>query len=183
MSAAIGLALSPETVTGDAGRMLAIFLGLVSASILPTISLLVGNMTSSGRSVLALDELKDELDAAMDALFLLFGCVGVAIASLAAMSVEPPDFLVSIPLLTSEILPRFGQMVTMVATTLIVTRAGQIPAILRRTLVVRHRIATDEARTKINDNAPDAEAIKKAFATNPEFGKTVKIEDTQRNTV
>jgi hypothetical protein len=174
--------MNPGTISGDAGRMLATFLGLVSASILPTISLMIGNMTTNGRSVLALDELRAELDSAMDALFLLFGCVGIVIAGLAALAIEPPASLHEIPYLTSDILPRSGQAIVVIAATLILSRAGQIPAILRRTLLIRHKIAVDEARKKTNENVPDPDMIKKAYSTHPDFGKVVKLEDVQRDT-
>ena len=54
---------------------------------------------------------------------------------------------------------------------LIVWRIGQIPGILRRTLAVRYDGALEEARTKIASNAPETGAIRKAFATHPDFGK------------
>lgn len=172
-----GLALSPGTVTGDTGRMMVTFLGLVSASILPTISLLVGSMTASGRSVLALDELNAELHAAMDALFLMFGSVAVVVGALVALSTPPPVAITGLPYLTSEVLPRVGQAVVVIFSALILLRVGQIPAILRRSLAIRHKIATDEARRKILERAPAPDASRAAFPTHPDFGKSVKIED------
>src|SRR3546814_14141149 len=85
--------------------------GLVAASILPTISLLVNSMTASGRSVKAVDELEHELQSAMDALFMLFGCVGIAVVALVSLATQPAAILTRIPYLTSEILPRLAQTV------------------------------------------------------------------------
>lgn len=173
----VGLAISPDTITGDAGRMLVTFLGLVSASILPTISLLVNSMTSSGRSVLVLDELESELQSAMDALFLLFGCVAVVVGALVALTIPPPSLLTKIPYLTSEILPRMGQMIVVAFSAITLLRIGQIPAILRRSLSIRHKIAVDEARRKTLEKAPTSAATKASFANHPDFGKTVNLED------
>ena len=50
-----GAAAPPETFSGDASRLFVTFLGLFSASVLPTISLIIGGMTASGRSVQALE--------------------------------------------------------------------------------------------------------------------------------
>lgn len=175
-----GLAMSPGVITGDTGRMLVTFLGLVSASILPTISLLVNSMSAAGRSVLAIDELNAELQAAMDALFLLFGCVAVVVGALVALSTPPPPLLVKVPYLTSEALPRIGQAVVVVFSALTLVRVGQIPAILRRSLAVRHKIAVEEARRKTLEKAPTSEEVKSAFATHPDFGKTVNLEDVIR---
>lgn len=157
--------------------MLATFLGLVSASILPTISLLIGSMTVNGRSVLALNELKAEISAATDALFLLFGCVGVVIVCLVALATPTPGIAYLVPYLAEHILPRSGQAIACLFSALILIKSGQIPAIIRRTLEVRHKIAVEEARKKLGDAAPDETAIRQAFATHPEFGKVIAIDE------
>jgi len=175
-----GALLTPGTLSGDSGRMLVTFLGLVSASILPTISLLVNSMTSSGRSVKAVDDLRRELQAAMDALFFLFGCVGIVVAGLVSLATTPPMILTYVPYLTTEILPRIGQSLIIGASMLTIMRIGMIPAILRRSLDVRHKIATEEARRKTLEKAPTAASTRTTFPTHPEFGKTVKFEDLTR---
>lgn len=176
-AAVAGALLTPGTVSGDSGRMLVTFLGLVSASILPTISLLVNSMTASGRSVKAIDDLEAELQSSMDALFLLFGCVGAVVIGLVALATQPPAILTYVPYLTSEILPRLGQVVVVCASAFTVMRIGMIPGILRRSLAVRHRIAIDEARRKTLEKAPDGPAARAFFPTHPDFGKSVKLED------
>ncbi|MGO7133424.1 hypothetical protein AB9E06_21460 [Rhizobium leguminosarum] len=174
-----GAALTPGTIGGDPGRVLATFLGLFSASILPTVSLLVNGMTASGRSVQALNNLQKELDAAMDALFFLFGCIVLAIGALVSLSIHPAEFMIKIPYLTTEILPRLGQALVVMATGMVLFRAGQIPGILRRSLAARHEIAIAEARSKLESNAPAAADIRQAFATHPDFGKVVSLQDLQ----
>ncbi|MBA3895871.1 MAG: hypothetical protein H0X36_01760 [Sphingomonadaceae bacterium] len=175
---AAGGALPLDTLSGDPGRLLVIFLGLVSASILPTISLILSSMTASGRSVHALNELQLELTAAMDALFLLFGLVGVAVITLLALTIPTPPFFAEIPFLAAG-LQRSGQALVAAASTLIVMRSGQIPGILRRSLNIRHKIAVEEARRKTNEAAPEQGAVKAAFPTHPEFGKAVDLADLQ----
>jgi hypothetical protein len=134
-------------------------------------------MTTSGRSVYAINKLEEELEAAMDALFFLFGCVGVAFAALVCLSFNPPAFLNAVPFLTSEILPRLGQTLVVTATGMVIWRAGQIPGILRRSLKVRHEIALNEARSKLESKAPSADDVKKSFPTHPEFAKVVSLQD------
>lgn len=178
LAAISGAAISPGVVSGDAARMLTTFLGLFSASVLPTITLLVNGMTANGRSVLALNELEAELQAAMDALFLLFGCVAIVIGALVALSIEPPAILARVPYLTSEILPRMGQLTAVVFSSLILLRVGTLPAILRRALAMRHKIAVDEAKRKNAEKAPTSSDLMKAFPTHEDFGKSIPIDVT-----
>ncbi|TIM41070.1 MAG: hypothetical protein E5Y55_26215 [Mesorhizobium sp.] len=176
---AAGAAMTPGTVSGDAGRVLATFLGLLSAGLLPTITLLINSMTASGRSVQAIDRLEGELKAAMDALFLLFGCVVLSIGALVSLSIQPANFLTRVPYLTTEILPRIGQSLVIGPTTLVVWRAGRIPAILRRALEIRREIAVDEAKRKIIEKAPTTEALRQGYATQESFGRAVSLQDLQ----
>lgn len=177
---AAGGALSPGVISGDTGKMLATFLGLVSASILPTISLLVNSMSASGRSVLAINELNDELHSAIDVLFMLFGCTAVVIGALVALAIAPPASLAGVPILAHQVLPRAGQAIVALFSAIILLRVGSLPAILRRTLSVRHKIAVDEARRKTLEKVPSSEAARASFPTHPEFGKTVLLEDVTR---
>lgn len=171
-----GGALPPDTLSGDAGRLLVTFLGLVAASILPTISLILGSMTASGRSVHRLNKLRDELAAAMDALFLLFGLVGVSVLGLLSLTIPVPELLAKLPFVPAG-LERFGQALVTAVSVLIVIRSGQVPGILRRSLVIRHEIAVDEARRETLENAPTSPAMREAFPTHPEFGRTVRLAD------
>lgn len=175
---AIGGGLRPGLLSGDTGRLLITFVGLLSASLLPTISLILGSMTASGRSVLAINRLNDELTAAMDALFALFGLIAVTVAAMIAMTIPTPQLVADIPFVADG-LARGGQALVAATTTLVVMRAGQIPGILRRALAIRHEIAVDEARRKAIDNAPTQDDLRDAFRTHPEFGKTVTLQDLQ----
>ena len=177
LAAAIGGGLlNPGTITGDAGRILVTFLGLVAASILPTITLLINSMTPNGRSVYSINRLDEELRAAMDALFVLFGCVCIAVMALVALSTPSPTVFKLVPF-TSELLPRSGQGIIGGTTALVLWRIGQIPGILRRTLKVRHEAALEEAKLKLVANAPEAGAMRKAFAAHPDFGKPARKEE------
>ena len=173
-AAVAGGALNPGTISADAGRVLVTFLGLVAASILPTITLLINSMTPNGRSVYSINRLDEELRAAMDALFLLFGAVCIAVMALVALAIPSPAWFDFVPHLSSQVLPRSGQAVIGSVTALVLWRIGHIPGILRRTLKVRHEAALEEAKLKLAANAPDAGAIRKAFATHPDFGKPAR---------
>lgn len=177
-AATAGVFLPPGTISGDARTLLITFLGLISASVLPTISLLINSMSASGRSVQAINKLEAELQAGMDALLFLFGCVALSVGALITLAIPAPALLTGIPYLTSQILPRFGQMIVIAVIGLIVLRAGQLPGILRRSLAVRHEIAVAEAKRKLSENAPDSEAVRKSFASHAEFGKTVTLNET-----
>ena len=177
---AAGGAVPPGTLSsGDTGRLIVTFLGLASASILPTISLILASMTASGRSVKALNDLRDELTAAMDALFLLFGLVGFSFVLLLILTFPFPKPLTVVPHL-SNALDRGTQALIVAACVLVILRAGQVPGILRRSMAIRHQIAVDEARRKTAEKAPEAGSVASAFANHPDFGKTIDLDELRQ---
>lgn len=115
----------------------------------------------------------------MDAMFFLFGCIGLSVASLFMLSIQPPSWLISVPYLTTQILPRLGQAFVIAPALAVVWRAGQITGILRQCLKTRHEIARIEARAKLEKNAPVGSALKQSFAKHPHFGKVVSLQDIQ----
>lgn len=176
VAAAMGGSLAPASLSGDPGRLLVTFLGIVAASILPTITLLINSMTASIRSIKAISELKDEIDAAMDALFLMFGCVSIAVMALISIAIDPPEFIQEFPLVAREVLPRLGQATFFVALGMVFLRIGQIPAILRKTLLARYKISVIEARKLIAQKAPSASEVQSMFKNNEQFGRAVEQE-------
>jgi hypothetical protein len=176
-----GTALTPGTISGDASRMLVTFLGLFSASLLPTITLLVNGMTANGRSVHAIEKLDTEIRTAMDAILFIFGCTAVTFSGFMALTISPPAFFCKIPFLPHQILPRFFQGIIVVSVSAIVGRASQIPAILRRALTMRKEIAIDEARRKLKEKAPDTLAVRASFSTHPDFGKEIRNDETDEH--
>lgn len=161
--------LLPETsFSGEASRSLATFLGLLSASVLPTISLIIGSMNGAGRSVRAIGALRDELAKAMAALFLLFGVVAVAVLLLTVISLRPlspvPPFVDTVGMTWAVIR---GLLVYDIA--LGMSLALRVPRILLRCLELKHTIAVDEARRKIEERAPSDKVLSDAYATSPEF--------------
>ncbi|GFZ85125.1 hypothetical protein GCM10019071_12670 [Sphingobium fuliginis] len=135
-------------------------------------------MTASGRSVKAINDLNDELNAAVNALFALFGLVGVTIVCLIALAIPVPAPIHRLSHI-GEMLNRGGQATVTAVVALILMRAGQVPGILRRSLMIRHRIAIDEAAKKTAENAQKIPPMKELFGRHPDFGKTVNLEDLQ----
>lgn len=113
----------------------------------------------------------------MDVLFFLFGCVGLIVAALFCLSIQPPKVLTGVPYLTTELFPRVGQALVVAATYATFTKIGRIPAILRDMLKIRHAIAISEARRSTLNNAPGNDVGPSTFPTNPEFGKSVSLDD------
>ena len=176
---AAGALMSSRGGVGDAGRVLATFLGLLSAGLLPTVTLLINSMSAGGRSVQEVERLETELQAAIDVLFLLFGCVALSIGALVSLAIQPSSFLIRIPYLTTEILPRIGQALVVGPTLFVIWKAGTIPAVMRRALEIKRDIAVDEAKSKLKDKAPSSEALRQGYATQENFGRSVPIDATK----
>ena len=86
---ACGLVLPPSSFSGDPVRLFVTFVGLVSASILPTISLAISSMSGTGRSVQKILELHSDLTHTTQALFRVLVRVGVVFAALVIFSMTP----------------------------------------------------------------------------------------------
>ena len=175
---AAGAALPPALLTGEPSRLLVTFLGLVAASILPSVSLVIGSLSSSGRSVLKIEELARELAQAMRTLFSILGLVAAVVALLMAIAIAPdigwriPHAPFHVPDAARRGLQSLAFLLTVAAT----LRAVAIPRILARILAIRKDIALHEARKALAENSPSDAEIRQIFAKKDGFGKTVPLD-------
>ena len=175
----LGASLPPGVLGGEAGRLLTTFLGLVAASILPTISLIVGGMVMNGRSVQHLEDLGVEVGRTVDALFGIFGLIAMTVVMLMALSIPTP-FGEYIPEILQSFPSRSGQGLVGALGVLTVSRSGAIPAAIRKSLTLRTAIAVEEARKRTNEKAEAVKATARAgFSTKEGFGRTTQLEDLQ----
>ena len=182
-TAILAAALPAGALGGDTGRTVTTFLGLLSASILPSITLIVGSMSSSGRSVRAISELHDEMVETIGGLWSIlkwvaFAVVGLAIAGI-NLPLELPDAILKLhPDYVQSVgrsVPRIGQFIVGLATSMAVWRFLNVPKSLRRSLDLRKHIAIDEARRKIGEKAPNANAVHNMFGTRAGFGEVKEV--------
>jgi hypothetical protein len=157
--------------------MFVTFIGLVSASILPTVSLAVGSMSGTGKSVQKINELHAELAATVKALFRTLLHVGIVFALLLTLSFVP-EFDVSFELRGVVIeLPDVGRRVLQAIAfgwaAFAVWGAHRVPNTFLRVLEIKRNIAVHEAREELGEKAPSAADIKSIFPTKEGFGKTV----------
>jgi hypothetical protein len=178
LTAAGAAALPQGSLVGEPGRLLITFLGLVAASILPTVSLILQSMTASGRSVLRITELQKELRSAVDTLFVLFALAAAAVLVLLALSMRTPEPLRVVSWLPA-VLERSGQAIVGFLTMTVLVRSGRIPGIIRRSLDIRGQIAIDEARRKTVEKAPKAGQVSERFQTRAGFGQTVSLSEVR----
>lgn len=176
---AAGAVLPPAILIGDPSRMLVTFLGLVSASILPTVSLVIGSLSSSGRSVMKIDELAQELARAVHTLFSILGLVAVVVALLMVIAVVPdigwrlPYGLTQIPDAARRSLQSLALLFAVAAT----IEAVKIPRILARVLAIKREIAIFEARKALADKSPSDGDVRQMFPKKEGFGKTVPLDN------
>lgn len=175
---ATGAVLSPSLLIGDPSRMLVTFLGLVSASILPTVSLVIGSLSSAGRSVMKIDELAGELTQAIRTLFAILGLVAIVVLLLTVIAMVPeiawriPSFAVEVPDAARRCLQALALLLAIAAT----IEAATIPRILTRVLTIKKDIAIVEARKALADKSPSEADIRQMFAKKDGFGKTIPLD-------
>jgi hypothetical protein len=174
---AVGAALPAGSLVGEPGRLLTTFFGLVAASILPTVSLIVGGMVTGSRSVKQLSELGDELERTVSALFAIFGLIAAAAVVLMALAVPVP-FGDRLPTRLQALPSIFAQGVIAVIAILVVVKSGTIPGAIRRSLELKTEMAVLEARKKTLDNANDA-GSKMAFKTREGFGRVKTLSEVR----
>lgn len=181
-AAAAGAVLPPALLIGDPSRMLVTFLGLVSASILPAVSLVIGSLSSSGRSVLRIDALARELGDAVRTLFAILGLVAIVVALLMLIAIAPeigwrlPYAAVEIPDAARRALQSLALLLAAAAT----SKALAIPRILTRVLTIKKDIAIYEARKALAEKSPSEADIRQMFPTKEGFGTTVPLDRVGR---
>ena len=176
-------ALPGGFLAGDAGRLLTTFLGLLTASILPTISLLVGSMSSSGRSVKGINELHEEFQRAITELWIVFWLVAMALIGLLCATVRfevlSPAFswhvLTFDPAKALHNLHGTGQFIVGYCSAQALMHFANVPMLLKRALSIRHQIAVDEARRKIAEKVPTPVQIRASFASPAGFGEVREV--------
>lgn len=177
----IGALLPPGVFGGEAGRLLTTFLGFVAASILPTISLIVGGMVVTGRSVQHLAALGAELTKTVDALFGVFGLIALSVLILMALAMPMP-FAEYVPDYFQLIPHRFGQGLVGFVGLLAIARSGTVPGAIRRSLTLRTKIAVDDARKRTYENADVVKAkARSGFKRKEGFGRTSSLADENKS--
>jgi hypothetical protein len=193
-----GAYLPAGAMTGDPGRLLTTFMGFFTAGVLPTISILIGSMSAAGRSVKALNDVRDEIRSAIYALLQLLLLAGATVAVMFLVSI--PAALSAVTLSTTaevgwltylpsvkvtpsgtifdltDMCTRLGQGLIVSLTIIFALKASALPRVLRAALDSKHNLAIDEARRNLEGRAPKAEEIKKSFSGGLEFGAVVRVE-------
>jgi hypothetical protein len=181
---ASGAAIPPAMFSGEPVRMLVTFMGLVSASILPTVSLAIGSMSGTGRSVQKINELYADLRSTAAALFRTLVCVAFVFAALVAFAMTPVvDVHISQWGVSFEILDaarRFIQIIIFGGVVLSICEAYRIPQTFLKVLNIKRDIAMYEARKEIRENAPGEAEIKQIFPKKEGFGRAVSLEQIEK---
>ena len=184
VGAACGAAIPPALFAGEPVRMLVTFVGLVSASILPTVSLAIGSMSGTGRSVQKINELYADLRGSSTALFRTLICVALVFAALVAFAMTPVvDVHISRWGVSFEIpdaARRFVQIIVFGGVVLAVCEAYRIPQTFLKVLNIKRDIAIYEARKEIRENAPGEAEIKQIFPKKEGFGRAVNLEQIDK---
>lgn len=174
-------------------------MGFFTAGVLPTISILIGTVTASGRSVKALNDVHDEIRMAIGALVGLLKFAGATVLVMLLLSAVrgPVPVLLSPGLFADwagylssaavsaqgttidvfEVATRIGQSAVLCLALAFTLKAATLPKALFDALRSKHLLALDEARRSLDEKAPRAPEVKKAFAGGTEFGTVVRLDE------
>ena len=179
-AAVAGAVIPPSAMAGDPIRMLVTFLGLVSASILPTVSLVIGSMSATGRSVQKIMLLSTELGNACHAMFSTLGWVAVTVFLLLLLTVVPEAtwhwVIKGHPVQIEDMPRRAIQSLVLICSVSAVEQAFAIPKILLNVLGIKREIAIFEAQKNLREKAPSEDETRQMFKTREGFGGIVRIE-------
>ena len=171
----LGLFLPVGTISGEPTRLLVTFLGIISASILPTTSLVVGAISADGRSVFGLRRLFDELRQAVTSLLTILALAGLSVLGLLlhSLPVGKPVY-VQLPSLRLDLTALFQQVSQ--ATALYVCAVTAIYAlgiypILSGVLKIKYDIARHSATEHVGKQIPAPDVLKASFKNPEGFGK------------
>ncbi|WP_417837915.1 hypothetical protein [Tritonibacter scottomollicae] len=164
--------------------MLVTFMGLVSASILPTISLAIGSMSGTGRSVQKICDLHSDLRATTITLFRTLLRIGLVFAALVVFSMTP-DILFEIDLRgwtleIPDVARRSAQVLIFTGAVLVALEAYKIPQTFLKVLDIKRDIAIHEARRELDEMAPSESDMKKIFPKKEDFGRTFGLDHLRK---
>lgn len=170
---AVGFLLGRDVLSQDAVRVLLVGLGFVAASILPTVTLLVNGLTSTGRSVMAVNELHCELVGTVRR---LFDVLKLAVGSVLLLLPFPYSELLRTfsigPISVVDPIGKLFSALAVICVVLMVFALREIPAAIYRSLELRKSIAIDEARQRNADRIGQVDASV-VFHTQEGFGDKV----------
>lgn len=172
----LGAALPIGIVSKATLSPLATFLGLIAASILPTIGLLISSIDSKNRSVLSVDKLIGEIKSLTKNLLYILLIVILAVIFLLALVSPSPTFLVTL-IENEETRILVGQIGLFSLIGHALDRTIVIPNSIFRCINYRAATASGEARKRTNENAPTAQVIKSGFAKKQGFGEQIALKD------
>ena len=180
VGAILGASIPPAIVVGEPARMLTTFLGLISASVLPAVSLVIGSMSGAGRSVKKIAELDAQLRRACLAMFETLAWVAATFFLAILISVVPPIpgrwVVASYSLIVDDAARRPILALIFVCSMLAVIRALTIPTVLLGVLSIKRDIAVFEAQKSLREKVPSEEDTRQMFKTKDGYGSVVRID-------
>lgn len=181
-----GLALPPGTIDGGLRAMLITFFGLLSAGLLPAVSLLVSGTLSPSFSVKRLDELKISADALVRKLLqtlglLVLGAVFLMVLEVGAPKIPNPvlwPVRFDIPAWVTDLPERILQSAVVFSFLVGLDRLRVAASSFKRVFLERYELARVESERRIKRNGEKLGRATEFFATSEDFGKQVDLEVT-----
>lgn len=176
----IGFLLPTEVLSSGMQSLLITFFGLLSAGLIPAITLLLTAPVPTSYSVAHLEQLEAKTEALLDGLIstlkvILIGGVATLIAGagVSKISFLPGD----LPLghIIEQAPHRFLQAVVFSCFVIGLDRLRIFVAALRTARALRRDYALDEARRHLAQTAPTSDDVKAMFKRHPAFGATVTV--------
>lgn len=172
----VGIVSPFQILHNDAIKMLAPFLAILAASIMPSITLLIGAITSESKSVKRVSELGVELSHVINELLMLFFLILASMFCLVFLFIPSP-FLIKNFIIYNCLVIALGQGVFIGFLSAALDKTAVIPKSLFKCMELKLNIAKDTSKSKTSDNANNAiNKISPHISNPPEgFGKRTDI--------
>lgn len=176
----IGAVLPTSALSSDMQSLLITFFGLLSAGLIPAITLLLTAQVPSNYTVAHLEKLEAETDALVEGLIstlviILIGGIATLIANVGLPIVRVQTAYPTLDKLIEFAPQRFMQAFVFTCFVIGLDRLRIFAAALRTTRALRRDLALGEARRRLNESAPTADEVKVLFKRSATFGAKVTV--------
>jgi hypothetical protein len=175
-----GVFIPPSTLSDELGTLLITFFGIMSAGVIPAISLLVSSTLSSSLSVKKLDDLKVETETLVRKLvetlaFLVIGAILIMADQMGIPKLPSSIGTFTMPSWFPSAAERSVQSGVLVSFLIGLDRLRLVGSSFKRVLNERYQLSRADSELRIKRNGASVGNAEDYFSKSTNFGEEVKV--------